>query len=33
MIPSDHPFMPIQVLETEGMKLLEGIINTLYSSK
>ncbi|RDX54248.1 hypothetical protein OH76DRAFT_1398571 [Lentinus brumalis] len=32
MIPSDHPFMPIQVLETEGMKLLEGIINTLYSS-
>ncbi|RPD64406.1 hypothetical protein L226DRAFT_506092 [Lentinus tigrinus ALCF2SS1-7] len=32
MVPSDHPFMSVQMLETEGMKLLEAVINTLYSS-
>ena len=33
MCPSDHPFISIPTLETEGHKLLEGIITMLYSSK
>ena len=30
LCPPDHPFIPVQVLEAEGMKLLEGII-TLFA--
>ncbi|KAI0343250.1 hypothetical protein BDW22DRAFT_1356862 [Trametopsis cervina] len=33
MCPSDHPFISIPTLETEGHKLLEGIMAMLYSSK
>ncbi|KAI0091687.1 Symplekin tight junction protein C terminal-domain-containing protein [Irpex rosettiformis] len=33
MCPSDHPFISIPTLESEGHKLLEGIITMLYSSK
>ncbi|KAI1796643.1 Symplekin tight junction protein C terminal-domain-containing protein [Ganoderma leucocontextum] len=32
MVPSDHPFMSVQVLEQEGLKLLEGVITTLYTT-
>ncbi|KAI0629295.1 Symplekin tight junction protein C terminal-domain-containing protein [Trametes polyzona] len=32
MCPTDHPFIPVQALETEGMKLLEGIVKLLYTS-
>lgn len=31
--PADHPFIPVAKLETEGQKLLEGIMTTLYSSQ
>ena len=30
LCPPDHPFIPVQALEAEGMKLLEGII-TLFA--
>ena len=33
MCPSDHPFMSMQALEGEGVKLLEGVMTTLYGSK
>lgn len=33
MVPSDHPFMSVQSLEQEGLKLLEGVITTLYTTK
>ena len=29
LCPPDHPFIPVQALEAEGMKLLEGIITLL----
>ncbi|TBU30651.1 Symplekin tight junction protein C terminal-domain-containing protein [Dichomitus squalens] len=32
MVPSDHPFISVQALEQEGLKLLEGVITTLYTS-
>ncbi|KAI0820808.1 Symplekin tight junction protein C terminal-domain-containing protein [Trametes gibbosa] len=32
MCPSDHPFISVQALETEGMKLLEGVVKLLYTS-
>ncbi|KAI0352302.1 hypothetical protein OH77DRAFT_1523357 [Trametes cingulata] len=32
MCPTDHPFISVQNLEGEGMKLLEGVVRLLYSS-
>ena len=32
MCPSDHPFISLQALEAEGLKLLEGIITMLYTN-
>ncbi|KAH9846038.1 Symplekin tight junction protein C terminal-domain-containing protein [Lenzites betulinus] len=32
LCPTDHPFISVQALETEGMKLLEGIVKLLYTS-
>ncbi|KAJ3536396.1 hypothetical protein NM688_g6844 [Phlebia brevispora] len=32
MCPSDHPFISVNVLEGEGLKLLESIITMLYTS-
>ncbi|TCD69615.1 hypothetical protein EIP91_006840 [Steccherinum ochraceum] len=32
MCPTDHPFMPVAVLEGEGVKMLESIITLLYTS-
>ena len=33
MCPSDHPFMSVQALETEGMKLIEYVITTIYGTR
>ncbi|KAI9064047.1 hypothetical protein FKP32DRAFT_1714615 [Trametes sanguinea] len=32
MCPTDHPFIPVQVLEAEGVKLLEGVVRLLFQS-
>lgn len=31
--PADHPFIPVANLESEGIKLIEGIITLLYTSQ
>lgn len=31
--PVDHPYMSVAKLESEGQKLLEGVVATLYSSQ
>ncbi|KAH9945718.1 Symplekin tight junction protein C terminal-domain-containing protein [Amylocystis lapponica] len=33
MCPTDHPFISVAALEAEGLKLLESVITTLYTSK
>ncbi|PCH44216.1 hypothetical protein WOLCODRAFT_138834 [Wolfiporia cocos MD-104 SS10] len=33
MCPNDHPFMSVATLETEGLKLLEGVITIIYTSR
>ncbi|KAI0057230.1 hypothetical protein BV25DRAFT_1831381 [Artomyces pyxidatus] len=33
MCPADHPFIPVQTLEAEGMKLLEGVMTMVYTSQ
>ncbi|KAH9888832.1 Symplekin tight junction protein C terminal-domain-containing protein [Cubamyces lactineus] len=32
MCPTDHPFISVQGLEAEGVKLLEGVVRLLYHS-
>ncbi|KAI0766933.1 Symplekin tight junction protein C terminal-domain-containing protein [Trametes elegans] len=32
MCPTDHPFISVQGLETEGMKLLEAVVRLLYTT-
>ncbi|KAI0372816.1 hypothetical protein BV20DRAFT_1034476 [Pilatotrama ljubarskyi] len=32
MCPTDHPFISVQGLEAEGMKLLEGVVRLIYTS-
>ena len=33
MCPSDHPFMSIQALEAEGVRLIEYVNTTLHTTK
>lgn len=33
MCPTDHPFISVSALEAEGLKLLEGVITMLYTSR
>ncbi|OSD03106.1 hypothetical protein PYCCODRAFT_296574 [Trametes coccinea BRFM310] len=32
MCPTDHPFISVQALEAEGVKLLEGVVRLLFQS-
>ena len=33
MCPTDHPFISVAALESEGLKLLENVITILYTSR
>jgi symplekin len=32
MVPSDHPFMHVPSIEQEAIRLLQSVINLLYTS-